>query len=97
MRILSAFMWAVLLQTSAFALPAGVEMVDITVNGETVSVPIGNNQRRGEIYLLKKALKGDKDAREVFMGGENPKFYYIGADSPLWLKMDSDSEEIVKP
>lgn len=75
----------------------GIEFTTIGVNGTTYNVPIGNKERQSDLYLLKKALKGDKDAREVFLGGSPKKDFYIGFETPLWLTVTTDSEYVTSP
>lgn len=73
------------------------EHVEIKVNGVTYSIPIGNEKRRNEIYYLKKALAGDKDACEMFLAGQKERWYGIGDEEVLWLRVTENSEEVIKP
>jgi hypothetical protein len=74
-----------------------VDYATIEVNGETIEFPIGNPGRTNDVYYLKKALNGDKEAREVFLGGASSKWFYIGEYEPLWLYVDKVGEKVVKP
>lgn len=75
----------------------GVEYASIHVDGKDYTFPIGNNERKNDVYYLKKALDGDKHAREIFMGESETKWFFIGENSPLWLKMTKFDEEVVVP
>ncbi len=75
----------------------GIEMATITVKGKEVTFPIANDERKNQIYYLKKSLNGDKEAREIFMGGEKEKWFFIGKHTPLWLKVTEDDVEIIDP
>lgn len=75
----------------------GVEKTSILVNGKEYTVVVGNTDRRNELYFLKKALNGDKEAREMFLQGNKERVYFIGDDSPVWIKVTEDSESIIKP
>lgn len=68
----------------------GVDYTKLTVNGVTYDVPIGNPDRKQELYLLKKALKGDTDSLEMFLGGEPQRFYMIGDTKMTWLLARKD-------
>lgn len=74
-----------------------IEFATIEVKGEEIRFPIGNKERKQEVYYLKKALRGDMEAREVFMGGAKEKFFFVGVETPLWLKMTESDVEIIKP
>jgi hypothetical protein len=96
MRILPPLLISIAICTSGWAqLPC--EHVDIKVHGVTYTVPVGNNARKNDLYYLKKALKGDEDARDVFLGGEKERWFGIGEETPLWIKVTKDDEEVVKP
>jgi hypothetical protein len=86
-----------LITSFAFAFIDGIERVSIEVNEVTYRVPIGNKDRQSDIYYLKKALNGDKEAREVFLGGQDEKWFFIGEENPLWLVVGKDSEKVIKP
>ncbi len=73
---------------------AGVKHVRIEVNGASYSVPVGNEEREQDLYMIKKALSGDTIAREMFLGEKDERYFFIGSDSPLWLRIDRFSEDI---
>lgn len=74
-----------------------VDYATVTINGEEIEFPVGNKERREEVFYLKKALNGDKEAREVFLGGKDEKWFFIGEESAKWLKITKDSELVVIP
>jgi len=75
----------------------GIEFSEIEVGGESVRFPVGNTERKQDIYFLKLALNGDKTAREMFLGGKKERWFFIGTETPLWLKVTEFDEEIIKP
>lgn len=74
-----------------------VEKASLTVNGKEITFPIGNVERKQDIFLLKKALGGDKDARELFLSGSQDKWFFVGTETPIWLHVMQNSEELVYP
>lgn len=75
----------------------GVEMATINLNGKEIEFPVGDKDRRDKIYYLKKAMNGDKEAREVFMEGKKEMWFFVGKENPLWLKVTSDKVELIDP
>ena len=97
-RMVALFLATSLAQTLAFAAIDpfdGMEMATIEVDGQSVTFPVGNDERKNQIYYLKKAIKGDKEAREVFMGGSDEKWFFIGRELPLWLKVTATDMEVI--
>ena len=89
---------ALCLSTSvASAKIEGVQYAEVVINGNPVHFPIGNDERKNDVFYLKKALNGDKEAREIFLGGQKERMFFIGEYEPLWLKVSESSEEIIKP
>jgi hypothetical protein len=88
---------SLLFVTSTAEAKLPVEYAEITVNGQEIEFPVGNDQRKHEVYYLKKALMGDVQAREVFLGGEDEKWFYIGEGSSRWLRVTKTSENIIEP
>lgn len=84
-----------LLCSSAYAEIEGVEHAELTIGERVVRFPVGDAQRKQDIYFLKKAIAGDNDAREMFLAGDNEKYFFIGEHSPLWLKVTKTGQEIV--
>lgn len=72
----------------------GVERVRITVGSKDYLVPVGNNDRRNDLFYIKKALNGDKEAREVFLAGEDERAFFIGDYKPSWLVISKTGESI---
>lgn len=99
--LVSAFILT--LSSSAFAIGAfdGVEHATIEVDGKEYYFPIGLDEggrdRSGQVYFLKKALNGDKEALDMFLGGEREKMFYIGRETPLWLRVSHEKIEVIKP
>ena len=74
-----------------------VEKATLTIHGKEITFPIGNVERKQDVYLLKRALAGDNEAREMFLGGNKDKWFFVGTESPVWLKVSLTGEEIVIP
>ena len=95
LSILIASSGSALAEISAFS---GVDIQKILINGEVYEVPVGNEQRKNDIYYLKKAINGDKEALEIFLGGFSTRLFFIGKETPLWLRVDDKFNfEIIKP
>lgn len=77
----------------------GIEMAKIGLHGQSYEFPVGDAERKADIYFLKLALAGDKVALDVFLGGADTKWFYIGKDSALWLKVKRSEPnfEVVVP
>ena len=56
-------------------------------NGNTYEFPLGDAERKSEIYYMKKALAGDKVAQDLFMEGKPQKWIFIGKEYPIWVKL----------
>ena len=75
----------------------GIPYVEIEVKGETYEVPVINAEAKNELYYLKKALGGDKMARQIFLGGKDERTYFLGdGDFYGWLRLTADDEWVVK-
>src|SRR3990167_10034550 len=77
----------------------GMEQGVILVNGVNYKFPIIPEAGKGfavsktDLYYLKKAFDGDPTAREVILGGEKERIFYIGRERPRWLVIGIDSEK----
>jgi len=49
------------------------------------------------MYYLKKALDGDKQAREILLGNNQERYIYIGDETPLWLVLSYHGARVVEP
>ena len=76
--------------STALAIEAfdGVQIQTIIVEGKSYEVPVGNEERKNDIYYLKKAMKHDQEALDMFLGGEPSRLFYIGKEEPLWIDVD---------
>lgn len=76
--------------SSSYAVEAfeGIDIQKIVVSGQVYEVPVGNRDRKDDIYYIKKAMKGDREALEMFLGGNDSRIFYIGKESPVWLYAD---------
>lgn len=74
-----------------------IDMATITVNGEEVTFPVGDLDRKSDIYFLKKALLGDVEALEVFLGGKEEKWFFIGIETSRWLYVNKNGFKVVNP
>lgn len=92
--VLSAFVAPGLLFPLTANALEGVEKATVLINGEPITIVVGNKDRRDDIYYLKKALKGDVEAREIFLQGKEERILFVGEDSPLWLRVTMNNEEI---
>lgn len=70
--------------------------IDLEVGGITYKVPDANDEYRNEIYMAKKALKGDQDALDMLLKGQPYRLLYIGADTPKWLLIKRDEIRVLK-
>src|SRR3990167_9993050 len=76
--------------SSSYAVEAfeGIDIQKIVVSGQVYEVPVGNKDRKDDIFYIKKAMKGDREALEMFLGGNDSRIFYIGKESPVWLYAD---------
>jgi len=62
----------------------GIEQAELQINGETYLVPVVPEEGKGfamsmnDAYLLKKAIKGDQDARDLLLQGHETRSFFIG-------------------
>lgn len=68
----------------------GINYTALEVNGKTYDVPMANPEYVQELYYLKRAMKGDKDALDLFLRGGKERWIPIGDIKPVWLKVTSD-------
>ena len=85
------------LSSVASARLEGIEYTTVMINGEVVDIPLANKEYTNEVFYLKKLLNGDKEAREIFLGGNKERWFFIGDERPKWLLIKQDSEEVVIP
>lgn len=92
-KILSAVsVLSLLISVPANARIDGVDYVKLTVGGSDYSVPVGNKERQADLYLIKKALRHDREAREILIGDKNELVYFIGDSEVRWLHITKDKE-----
>lgn len=72
-----------------------VEYATVKIHGKDISFPIGNDQRKNDVYYLKRLLHGDRDAREIFLGGEKVRYFPIGDTFARWVKVTNHTEEVI--
>ena len=72
-------------------------MVELAVNGKTYECPVGNKERKSELFYILKALNGDREARQVLLGDQDEYAFFIGKHEPAWLRLTKDSEEVITP
>jgi len=75
----------------------GVDYAELEVGGQVYDCPIGNKERRSDMYFIKKAIKGDMEALEVILGismTDDGNFtYYCGDDTGhRWLTITPDGQ-----
>ena len=70
----------------------GVEKAELVINGCSYSFPIGGSERKLDILLIKKALNGDVESREMLLNGKEERLFYIGDDFPVWLHIYPDGK-----
>lgn len=81
--------------TFSFALQ-GAEYVEFEIHGVTYHVPIPNKETKQDFYYLKKALNGDKEAREMALGGLDRKYFFIGdVGVNRWLLLTKDDVRVI--
>ena len=69
-----------------------VRKVDLEIHGQTYTFPVGSKEREMDTFWLKKAADGDKQALEMFLGGLDERLFFVGDDSPAWLRVTSDGK-----
>jgi hypothetical protein len=78
----------------------GVQQATIQIHGKLYTFPIGSDEsgrdRSNDVYYLKKAMKGDEDAMDIFLGGRSERLFFIGRENPLWLKVSRSNIEVVE-
>ena len=84
-----------LIPSLAWAKLEGVEYTTIEVNGESYDIPLANKDYEHDIYMLKKALRKDKEALEIFVGNNDHKDFFIGDENPRWIRVYKDGDAIV--
>lgn len=75
----------------------GVEKATLLIDGVEYTFPIGGPDREMDIFWLKKALKGDEDALDMFMGKHPDGYFWIGDDFPVWLRVVDGKFTVEKP
>lgn len=87
---------AALISAEAAALE-GAEYVRFEVDGKTYEAPIPNNKTRDDFYYAKKAIAGDRLAREILLGGRQKRYFFIGdVGVTRWLVITLDGQEIIE-
>lgn len=75
----------------------GVSYTEIQVGGRVYEIPLGNKSFEQDIYWVKKAIKGDEEAREILLGGQDKRQIYIGDDTGVrWLTITKTSEYVTE-
>ena len=74
----------------------GIDYTTLRVNGKTYDCPLGNKERENEVYLVKKALAGDMDAKDILLAGKPSYFFYIGSERPMWVKITEKTQEVIQ-
>ena len=72
---------------------AKIEYVDYTtleINCKSYEVPKANKDYVAELYWLKKALSGDKEALEIFVGNGPHRDFFIGDEHSRWVRVYKD-------
>ena len=77
------------LSTQAHAVDM-VKKAELEINGQVYVFPVGVKEREMDVFWLKKAVGGDKDALEMFLGGMDERLFYVGDDTPVWLRVKND-------
>lgn len=80
----------------SFALD-GADYVGLSVKGVKYEIPIPNKTIKQEFYLIKKALAGDSIAREIILGTNEEKYYFIGDVGIVrWLVITKTDEYVTE-
>lgn len=80
--------------SSSYAID-GIPNIDLEINGVLYKVPAANKDYEQDLYMLKKALKGDRDALEILLKGKDECLFYIGNESPKWLLITKNEFKIL--
>ena len=67
-----------------------VKKAELEINGKMYAFPVGVKEREMDVFWLKKAVGGDKDALEMFLGGQDERLFFIGDDEVRWLRVDKN-------
>lgn len=68
-----------------------VKKASLEIDGKTYEFPISvDKQREMDIYWLRKAINGDKDALNMFLGGLDERLFYIGDEKAAWVRVQSN-------
>lgn len=75
----------------------GADYIEFKVNEKTYNVPIPNRKTRDDFYYIQKALKGDRIAREIILGGKEEKQFFIGDEGVIrWLKITKYDQSVTE-
>lgn len=84
-----------LLASNAYAIQA--DYTHFEINGKDYAVPIPNKETRSDFYMLHKAIKGDKVAREMLLAGNDEKYFYIGdIGANRWLVLTKKGQRVIE-
>ncbi len=97
LAIACSMLLAILIGPLAHAEIEGVSYGEAKIHGKNYRFPLGNTEREQEFYFLKKALNGDKEAREVFLEGSNERWWFIGEVEAIWIRVTKDDIQVIKP
>ena len=90
-KIVALFLLS-LLVVPAYARIEGVQYINLKVNGKVYDVPVGNKEQSQELYFIKKALNGDKEALEILIGDQEKSIIWIGDEKPRWLILHKEGK-----
>ena len=91
MRLIGIILLALVLSTSTASAVDKVRKATIEVDGKEYTFPIAIG-KQDDVYMLLKAKEGDKVALDMFMQGLDERLFYIGDDSAVWLRVQSNGK-----
>ena len=75
-------------------------MGHLTIQGTEYEFPLVPEEgksfavSKNDLYYIKKAIGGDRQAREVILGLSDERRFFIGKESPRWLTISTDKEYV---
>lgn len=77
----------------------GIPMTVLNVGGIDYEFPTGDVERKMSIYFIRKAMNGDREALDTFLGSADKKYFFVGKETPLWLVVSAKEPhfEVVEP
>ncbi len=93
---LSLILALMICATNAYALK-GSEYVKFKINGKSYLAPVPNKDVKNDFFYLRRALAGDKLAREFLLGEKEEKFIFIGDVAVnRWVRLTQNDVKVIE-